>query len=68
MTSRLRALIDDWAEAMRAKDADRAMAHCAADVVTFDSAPLLVSSVNAKDSWRRGSPPGRARSAMRSAI
>jgi PhnB protein len=45
----LRALIDDWAEAMRAKDADRAMAHCAADVVTFDLAPPLVSSVNAKD-------------------
>ena len=40
----LRALIDDWAEAMRAKDADRAMAHCAADVVTFDLAPPLVSS------------------------
>jgi PhnB protein len=41
---RVRTLIDDWAEAMRAKDADGVMGHYAADSVTFDLAPPLVST------------------------
>ena len=41
---RIRALIDDWAQAMRAKDADEVLAHHAADVVTFDLAPPLMST------------------------
>ena len=41
---RIRALIDDWAQAMRAKDADGVLAHHAADVVTFDLAPPLMST------------------------
>ena len=41
---RIRALIDDWAQAMRAKDADGVLARHAADVVTFDLAPPLMST------------------------
>jgi len=40
----IRALIDDWAKAMRAKDADGVMSHYAADSVTFDLAPPLIST------------------------
>ena len=42
--ARIRALIDDWANALRAKDAQGVMAHYAADSVTFDLAPPLVST------------------------
>lgn len=42
--AQLRALIDDWAKAVRAKDVDGVMAHCAPDSVTFDLAPPLVST------------------------
>lgn len=37
----IRALIDDWAEALRAKDINGIMSHYAADIVTFDLAPPL---------------------------
>jgi ketosteroid isomerase-like protein len=37
----VRALIDEWASAVRAKDVDAAMRHYAADVVAFDLAPPL---------------------------
>jgi PhnB protein len=40
----IRALIDGWAKAIRAKDANGVMAHYAADSVTFDLAPPLVST------------------------
>jgi ketosteroid isomerase-like protein len=66
--ARIRALIDGWAKAMRAKDADGVMSHYAADNVTFDLAPPLISAAaNAKglEAW---SPPGKARSVTRSAI
>ena len=47
--ARIRALIDDWAKAMRAKDVDGVMSHYAADSVTFDLAPPLISAAaNAK--------------------
>ena len=42
--ARIRALIDDWANALRAKDAEGIMAYCAADSVTFDLATPLVST------------------------
>jgi ketosteroid isomerase-like protein len=37
----IRALVDDWAGAVRAKDVDAVMRHYAADVVAFDLAPPL---------------------------
>jgi uncharacterized protein (TIGR02246 family) len=37
----IRALVDDWASAVRAKDVDAVMRHYAADVVAFDLAPPL---------------------------
>jgi uncharacterized protein (TIGR02246 family) len=39
--AKIRALIDDWAKAVRAKDVDGVMSHYAAEVVTFDLAPPL---------------------------
>jgi uncharacterized protein (TIGR02246 family) len=39
--ARIRALIDDWASAVRAKDVEAVMRHYAADVVAFDLAPPL---------------------------
>jgi len=40
----IRALIEDWADAMRNQDVERVMAHYAPDSVTFDLAPPLVST------------------------
>jgi PhnB protein len=40
----IRALIDDWARSLRAKDADGVMAHHAPASVTFDLAPPLISA------------------------
>ena len=42
--ARIRALVDDWAKAIRAKDASGVMTHYAADSVTFDMAPPLISA------------------------
>ena len=42
--AQIRALIEDWARAMRAKDVGGVMAHYAADSVTFDLAPPLIST------------------------
>jgi ketosteroid isomerase-like protein len=42
--ARIRALIDDWAKALRAKDVDGVLAQFAADIVTFDLAPPLTST------------------------
>jgi uncharacterized protein (TIGR02246 family) len=39
--SQVRALIDDWVAAVRAKDVKRVMSHYAADIVSFDLAPPL---------------------------
>jgi len=39
--AQIRALIDTWAEAVRAKDVDAVMSHYAVDIVTFDLAPPL---------------------------
>jgi uncharacterized protein (TIGR02246 family) len=39
--AQIRALIDDWANALRAKDVDGVMSHYAADIVSFDLAPPL---------------------------
>jgi PhnB protein len=41
---RIRALIDHWAGALRAKDADRVLTNYAPDSVTFDLAPPLISA------------------------
>jgi PhnB protein len=40
----IRALLDDWANALRSKDADGIMSHYAADLVLFDLAPPLKSN------------------------
>jgi PhnB protein len=40
----IRALIDDWAEAVRTKDVSGVIGHYAADSVTFDLAPPLIST------------------------
>lgn len=37
----IRALIDDWAGALRAKDIDRVMSHYAPDVLAFDAIAQL---------------------------
>ena len=42
--ARIRALIDDWANAIRAKDVDGVLAQHMADSVTFDLAPPLIST------------------------
>jgi PhnB protein len=42
--AKIRALIDDWARAMRAKDAEVVMAHYAPEAVVFDLAPPLIST------------------------
>jgi PhnB protein len=42
--AKIRALIDDWAKAIRAKDVGGVMAHYSADSVTFDLAPPLIST------------------------
>ena len=52
--ARIRALVSDWADALRAKDANRVMAHHAPGSVTFDLAPPLISNAaNAQglDAW-----------------
>ena len=46
--AQIRALIDDWANALRAKDASAVMAHYAADRVIFDLAPPLISAADAE--------------------
>jgi PhnB protein len=40
----IRALIEAWAQAVRAKDVDGALSHSAADIVIFDLAPPLMST------------------------
>jgi PhnB protein len=50
--AQIRASIDDWAEALRAKDADAVMAHYAADSVTFDLAPPLIQTAADADGLR----------------
>jgi uncharacterized protein (TIGR02246 family) len=42
--AQIRALIDDWVKAIRAKNVDAVMAHYAPDGVTFDLAPPLKST------------------------
>ena len=52
--AQIRGLIDDWAKAMRTKDVDRVMSHYAADSVTFDLAPPLISTgadANGLQAW-----------------
>jgi PhnB protein len=46
----IRALLDDWTDAHRVKDADRITSHCAKDIVQFIMAPpLQYSGANAWD-------------------
>jgi len=39
--TQIRALLDDWTDAHRVKDADRVMSHCAKEIVQFIMAPPL---------------------------
>lgn len=52
--AQIRALVEDWAEAVRNKDVDRVRAHHAPDSVTFDLAPPLISagaSADGLEAW-----------------
>jgi PhnB protein len=52
--ARIRALVDDLAQALRAKDVDGVLSHFAADIVTFDLAPPLTSTgadANGLQAW-----------------
>ena len=49
--SEIRAVLDDWASARRAKDADRVLSHFADDEVQFLMAPPLQFS--GADAWRK---------------
>ena len=52
--ARIRALVDGWARAMRAKDVDGVLAHYEPDSVTFDLAPPLISmgaDANVLQAW-----------------
>jgi PhnB protein len=42
--AQIRAVIEDWASALRAKDVDGVLAPFAADIVIFDLAPPLMST------------------------
>jgi PhnB protein len=44
----IQAVIEDWADAMRAKDAKRVVAHGTADFVHFSLAPPLVAETGVK--------------------
>ena len=44
--TQIRAVIDDWAAALRAKDAKRVMSHGTEDLVHFSLAPPLVADEN----------------------
>jgi PhnB protein len=43
--AQIRILLDDWADALRTKDADRVVSHQAEDFLQFSLAPPLVSTV-----------------------
>jgi ketosteroid isomerase-like protein len=48
--AQIRALLNDWANALRSKDAEAVMSHYAADLVLFDLAPpLKYAGANALD-------------------
>ncbi len=50
----VRAMIEDWAKAMRAKDADRVLFHSAPGVVHFSLAPPLIADEagpNGLEAW-----------------
>lgn len=49
--ARIRDLVEDWANALRAKDVDALMAHYAPDLLAFDLAPPLQ---HARDAMRKG--------------
>ena len=62
----IRALLDDRAAAITARDARRAVAHYAPEVVSFILAPPLRYAgmrFAPQPGWRTGSRPGTARSA-----
>jgi hypothetical protein len=64
--AQVRSVVEAWAKAMRAKDADGVVAHWVDDLVQFDLAPpLRIVGDDPRDS-RTGSPAGEARSALRS--
>jgi uncharacterized protein (TIGR02246 family) len=49
--TRIRSVVEDWANALRAKDVDALMAHTAPDLLAFDLAPPLQ---HGRDAVRRG--------------
>lgn len=66
----IRALIDDWAKAMRAKDVDGVMSHYPAGSVTFDLARSvcarfgLTGGSRISTNWRRSTLDGSYRAAV----
>jgi ketosteroid isomerase-like protein len=52
--AQIRALIEAWARAVRAKDTDGVRSHAVADIVIFDLAPPLASTgvdINGPQAW-----------------
>jgi PhnB protein len=49
--TRIRGLVEDWAQALRDKDVDAVMTHYAPDVIAFDLAPPLQHD---RDAMRKG--------------
>lgn len=45
--AQIRALVENWAKALRAKDVDGVMSHYAPDIVSFDLAPPLLHRTEA---------------------
>jgi len=69
--AQIRTLIDNWANALRAKDADGVVSQYAADNVKFILAPPLQYTRiirSARKPWRSGSLRSKARLATRFAI
>ena len=47
--AQIRAVIEEWADALRNKDAHRALSHYAPNVVHFSLAPPLLSTASKKE-------------------
>jgi ketosteroid isomerase-like protein len=59
----IRERLDDWAEAVRAKDVEAVMSHYAPDILLFDLAPPLQwkGADVCRNNWAECFPPSRVR-------
>jgi ketosteroid isomerase-like protein len=51
LEAQIRARLDDWAKATRAKDLDRVMSHYAPDVVAFDA--IVTLQFKGREAYRK---------------